>query len=593
MYCVCGYLQQKCRNSRTLRWARIGGVYIVLAPPSNAQRISGADGAQVAFLPVDPMGAPTADAVVVPADRQAETVRRLQRPETRWVWDSTRTWYPGLLAAGISVERCHDIALSREIMRHSPDCAETDYGSHLQSRPDEAEDANPGRALPPVAPSPFQGSLFEAVQPAAGADVLEVTKEFAAQQHALRNCRRPAQLALLLAAESAGALIAAEMEFHGIPWRADIHNDLLESQLGHRPREGHRPAELERLAGELRAALDNPRFNPDSPQELLRALHRAGIEVSSTRSWELQRHNHPAIAPLLQYKKLSRLLTANGWTWLDTWVHDGRFRPEYVVGGSMSGRWASRGGGALQIPHQVRDAVRADPGNVLIVADAAQLEPRVLAVLGRDSALASAGRGLDLYQGIADQGFGGDRAKAKVAMLGAMYGATTGESGRLMPQLTRTYPQAISVVEAAARTGEAGGVVASFLGRGCPPPSDRWLAAQRTSSAAEQQRADSVARSRGRFTRNFVVQATAAEWALCWLAELRRRLRADTSVFARAHLVFFLHDEVMLHVPRELAGEVSAMVTEAARAAARLMFGEIPVEFPVSVVVADSYAEAK
>lgn len=568
-------------------------MYIVLAPPSSGQRTHEADGAEIAFLPVDSTRVPAGDAVVVPAAELAATVRRLERPGTRWIWDSTRNWYPALLAAGISIDRCHDVALSREILRHSPACADTDYGSRLQSLPDGAKDANPARALPPAAPSPHQGSLFESAQPAAGADVHEVAAEFSAQQRVVNAGSRPSQLALLLAAESAGALIAAEMEFHGIPWRADLHNELLEAQLGKRPREGHRPAELERLASELRIALDNPRFNPDSPQELLRALHRAGIEVSSTRSWELQRHKHPAIAPLLAYKKLSRLLTANGWTWLDTWVQNGRFRPEYVVGGSMSGRWASRGGGALQIPHQVRDAVRADPGHVLIVADAAQLEPRVLAALGRDSALAAAGRGLDLYQGIADQGFGGDRAKAKVAMLGAMYGATTGESGRLMPQLTRTYPQAIAVVEAAARTGEGGGVVASFLGRGCPPPSDGWLTAQRTSNAAEQQRADALARSRGRFTRNFVVQATAAEWALCWLAELRRRLRADTAGNAGAHIVFFLHDEVMLHVPGELADRVSAMVAEAARSAAHLMFGQIPVEFPVNVVVVDSYADAK
>lgn len=571
----------------------MGGVYIVLAQPSSGQRIRDVDDPQVAFLSVDAVGTPAADAVVVPANQQAETVRRLERPGTRWVWDSTRTWYPGLFAEGIAVERCHDIALSREIMRHSPYCASTDYASRLQSHPDETEDANPARLLPPSAPSPDQGSLFETVPTETGRGVFDVAKEFAEQQHALRTSDRPSQLALLLAAESAGALIAAEMEFHGIPWRADLHNELLTSQLGPRPREGQRPAELERLAGELRSALGNPRFNPDSPQELLRALHRAGIEVSSTRSWELQRHHHPAIAPLLQYKKLSRLLAANGWTWLDTWVRAGRFRPEYVVGGSMSGRWASRGGGALQIPRQVRDAVRADPGHVLIVADAAQLEPRVLAALGRDTALATAGRGLDLYQGIADDGFGGDRAKAKIAMLGAMYGATTGESGRLMPQLTRTYPQAIAVVEAAARTGESGGVVASFLGRGCPPPSERWLAAQRTASAAEQQRADSLARSRGRFTRNFVVQATAAEWALCWLAELRRRLRAGPRGFAQAHLVFFLHDEVMLHVPREIADEVCTMVTEASRAAAHLMFGRIPVEFPVNVVMVESYADAK
>ena len=37
-------------------------------------------------------------------------------------------------------------------------------------------------------------------------------------------------------------------------------------------------------------------------------------------------------------------------------------------------------------------------GKVLVVADAAQLEPRILAALSRDDALATAARGKDLYQ---------------------------------------------------------------------------------------------------------------------------------------------------------------------------------------------------
>jgi DNA polymerase-1 len=413
------------------------------------------------------------------------------------------------------------------------------------------------------------------------------------QLAAVADAADAGRLNLLVAAESAGALIAAEMEFWGLPWRRDIHEELLERSLGPRPADGARPAELERLAGELRAALGNPALNPDSPQDVLRALHRAGIEVKTTRSWELERQQHPAILPLLAYKKLSRLLTANGWNWLDTWVHDGRFRPEYVVGGVVSGRWASRGGGALQIPHQVRDAVRPDEGHVFIVADAAQLEPRVLAALGRDSALASAARGRDLYQGIADQGFGGDRAKAKLAMLGAMYGATSGESGRLMPQLTRAYPRAIGVVEAAARAGEAGEGVSSHLGRGCPPASEDWRARQRTTTAEEQRRADGAARARGRFTRNFVVQASAAEWALCWLAEVRRRLAASTIPEPRSRIAFFLHDEVVLHVPADRAEEAGAILDDAARAATLLIFGDIPLEFSITTVTVSSYADAK
>ena len=79
-----------------------------------------------------------------------------------------------------------------------------------------------------------------------------------------------------------------------------------------------------------------------------------------------------------------------------------------------------------------------------------------------------------------------------------------------------------------------------------------------------------AARSRrrdwGRFTRNFIVQGTAAEWALCWMAALRRRLLA---IEGRPHLLFFLHDEVMVHSPAAVADDVAAAVREAAAEAAR------------------------
>ncbi|MEB0015131.1 hypothetical protein QN416_26400, partial [Glaciimonas sp. Cout2] len=80
------------------------------------------------------------------------------------------------------------------------------------------------------------------------------------------------------------------------------------------------------------------------------ALRRAGLAVTSTRAWELKELDHPVIEPLLEYKKLARLLSANGWYWMDTWIVDGRFHPEYLPGGVVTGRWATRGGGALQLP---------------------------------------------------------------------------------------------------------------------------------------------------------------------------------------------------------------------------------------------------
>ena len=545
---------------------------------------------------------------VVSAGDLAGVVRGLEERHPRWIWHRTQDWYPRLLRAGVELERCYDLTLCGLILAHAEATAHTGYAQAAEKLTQDDELNQPPRALQPPPPPPDQGALFDAPAPGQrpGQSLEALRAEYAAQQEALRqagtdpgtaiaaDATRRQRLQLLLAAESAGAMIAAEMQHTGVPWREDLHEQILAEQLGPRPAPGQRPAKLESLTAELRQLLRSPALNPDSPQELMRALHRNGIEVKTTRQWELKESSHPAIVPLLAYKKLARLHAANGWTWLDTWVKDGRFQPEYVVGGVVSGRWASRGGGALQIPRQVRGAVHADPGHKLIVADASQLEPRVLVALAQDSKMAEAARDKDLYAGIAAQGFGGDRAKAKVALLGAIYGATTGESGRLMPQLARTYPRAVGFVEQAARDGEAGRTVTSRLGRSSPPPSERWLQSQQSTTAEEQRRADSIARSRGRFTRNFVVQGSAADWAACWLAELRRRLRAmRADGTAAGQLVFFLHDEVMVHCPEDAVGDCIRAIEESANAAKELLFGRIPVEFPVSVAVVDSYDTAK
>ncbi|MGO4593850.1 bifunctional 3'-5' exonuclease/DNA polymerase [Leifsonia sp. 2TAF2] len=516
----------------------------------------------------------------------------------RWVWDDTRAWYPPLLAQGVRVERCVDLRLSHAILRNS---TLTAASALARAEPGPWDVAAEPELEAPAAHTAHT-ALFDLDDAARTAATVRPSSraEFAAQEDAVATSTDPRRLRLLLAAESAGALIGVELQHAGLPYRADRHDELLTDLLGPRPSYG-RPAVLDALAREIRDELDAPELNPDSPPDLLKALQRAGVMATSTRSWELKKLEHPVIDPLLRYKKLARLLTANGWTWLDTWVHDGRFRPDYVPGGVVTGRWATRGGGALQLPRQVRGAVVADPGWKLVVADAAQLEPRVLTGLAGDQAMAAAGRGKDLYEGIVASGAVEQRAQAKVAMLGAMYGATTGESGRLMPRLTRAFPRAVRLVEEAARAGERGEKVTSRLGRSSPLPGRSWAVAQSAASAADstdadERRARGQARDWGRFTRNFVVQASAAEWALCWMAELRNRLTAltpDAPLTAAPHLVYFLHDEVIVHTPEALAEPVAAAVRASAEQAGRLLFGDFPVEFPVTTAIVDTYAEAK
>ena len=556
-------------------------MYVVLTRSSNGFGALRLDDAGTAVSPVEP---------IAEADLPA-WVGRVERERPRWVWDDTTRWYPALLAAGVRVERCVDLRLSHQLLRGSTLTA----ASALANAP-----RGPWDTATPMAEKPqTHGALFDFDdEPAADAPTDPLT-EFLLQRDAAATSAQPGRIGLLLAAESAGALIACEMKFAGLPWHVDVHERLLAGFLGDRPRGAERPAKLELLLERMRTALGTADVNPDSPAELLKALRRSGLQVASTRSWELKEISHPVIEPLLEYKKLSRLQTANGWNWLDTWIADGRFRPDYVPGGTATGRWGASGGGALQLPKQIRGAVIADPGWKLVVADAAQLEPRILTALSADRAMAEAGRG-DLYEGIVASGAVKTRAEAKVAMLGAMYGATAGDGGRLMPALTRAFPRAIAVVEAAARVGERGEIVTTRLGRSSPPPGEAWRELQEEASVqgaseALQRAARGQSRSWGRFTRNFIVQGTAAEWALCWMAGLRGRLwDLRGGQFAnRPHLVFFLHDEVIVHTPADLADQVVEQLNAAAAEAGRLIFGEMPVRFPITTAVVDDYGQAK
>ncbi len=236
----------------------------------------------------------------------------------------------------------------------------------------------------------------------------------------------------------------------------------------------------------------------------------------------------------------------------------------------------------------------ADDGWRLVVADVAQLEPRVLAAMSGDGALAAAAHGTDLYQGMVDDGAVATRADAKLGLLGAMYGATSGGSGRMVAELTRRYPVAFGLLEGAARAGERSEEVRTLLGRGSPPVGEA-LDADPDDPSPDLDALARRRRSHGRFTRNFVVQGTAAEWASCWIADLRTRLwrlGASGPLDERPHLVLFLHDEVVVHTPEHLAASVATAATEAAATAARLLFGSGGVDFPLTTTVVESYADA-
>ncbi|MFJ2771155.1 bifunctional 3'-5' exonuclease/DNA polymerase [Streptomyces sp. NPDC087300] len=538
----------------------------------------------------------------------AEAVR--SRPHvTRWIWRSTPAVYPRLLAAGTRVDRCYDIeAAELLLLGHEGRLGEPRSAAAALARirntpvpPDP-----PPRAAEPGS----QDSLFLFEPHPGGSTPLPLTdlvEVYAEQQRRHDATAHPGRMRLLTASESAGMLVAAEMTVAGLPWRADLHRDLLHEMLGERYAGGGEPRRLAELADEVSAAFGR-RVRPDLPADVIKAFAQAGIKVTSTRRWELAEIDHPAVKPLIEYKKLYRIWTAHGWSWLQDWVRDGRFRPEYTPGGTVSGRWTTNGGGALQIPKVIRRAVVADPGWRLVVADADQMEPRVLAAISRDRGLMEvAGSEEDLYTRLSDRAFSGDRDHAKLALLGAVYGQTSGDGLKNLAALRRRFPLAVAYVDDAAKAGEEGRLVRTWLGRTSPPaagagesdeagiPQEPAPGAGAPGSSAQDTEftpgyASVNSRARGRFTRNFVVQGSAADWALLMLAALRRTI-AESGL--RARLVFFQHDEVIVHCPEEEAAQVTAAVRAAGDLAGRIAFGETPVRFPFTIAVVECYADAK
>lgn len=529
------------------------------------------------------------DAAEVVAERRmqgpealARYVAECERVEVpRWVF--TGSEYARLLEAGVRVRRCHDLALVEAILL----AFEGRYGQPSSIAAAWARHAGyPAPVERPRRDGPTnQPALFDAMpDPLPGGAALAdaAVAVLADQLRRIAGSALASRLRLLAAAESAGALAAAEMRHNGLPWSVPTHTRLLHELFGPRPPSGTRPRVLGELAAEVTAAFGGKPINPDHPGSVQRAFARAGIDVPSTRAAVLREVDHPAVEPLLRYKELSRLYGTHGWAWLDEWVRGGRFVPEFVVGGVVSGRWASAGGAALQLPKLLRTCVRAEPGWRLVVADAAQLEPRVLAALSADRRLAEPAAAGDLYTGVAEDAFAGRRHDAKLALLSAMYGGTAGNAAALLAVLRQRFPAAIGYAERTAREGEAGRLVRSALGRTSPAP-----AALLGGDGLDSVRA---ARDWGRFTRNFVVQASAADWALTVLATVRLRFLRE---LPEAQLVFFQHDELIVHCRAEDAARCAELIEAAALEATLLVFGETPVRFPLPPRVVDCYADAK
>ena len=372
-------------------------------------------------------------------------------------------------------------------------------------------------------------------------------------------------LALLTArAESAAALLAVELEATGLPLDRGAVERLLEAAVGPRPTDetAARAGRDEQVLRHFGVAADLR--NPVAVREL---LLRAGVDVPDTRSWRLEPHRRtsPAIAALLDWRKAERLATTYGWSWLDRSVGaDGRLRGSWGAADAAAGRMTASAG-LHNLPAELRPAVAAEPGHVLVRGDLGQVEPRVLAVVSGDPGLATAAAEPDMYAPVAAQ-LGCDRPTAKVAVLAAMYGQTSGTAGAALQQMERAYPRALAHLRAAEQVGRDGGELRTWGGR-----------LLRFGGGGA-----------GRGARNAVVQGAAAELFKVWAVTVRAGLPA-----LGGEVVLCLHDELLLHVPVEHGPAAATLLRSALREAAGRWAAGSGVRFAVEVGAGPRWSDAK
>jgi len=511
-----------------------------------------------------------------PAPMAIEALERLERQVgPRWVW-----WGPDtarrLVAAQVRPARCWDLDAVHRLLQggwHSgparawaaargldadatPTVAPVDLFSAATD--DDADAVRPdGHLDPRWIDGRWRDDLDTLTRWATLA--LEVQR---AQRAGLDDLDdRPAAPATARS-ESAAAVLCAELEHDGLPIDVAEAERIIASFVGPRPRDA---AEEQRLTDERdhrvlrhlgRAGTDVDLRNPANVKSLLR---RAGIEVPDTRAWRLEqlRDRHPVVDALLEWRTAERIGTAFGYRWLDEHVRNGRLRGSWSPSDGAAGRMTATAG-LHNLTADLRPAIAAEPGHVFVRADLGQIEPRILAAVSGDPALAAATEDDDMYSPVAAR-LGVARDVAKVAVLGAMYGQTTGHGAAALAGLRTNYPIAMGYLDGAARRAEGGNDLRTRGGRlvrmssaGDPGDDDGPSGVERSRAAA-----------RGRYGRNAMVQGAAAEFFKTWAVIVRARCAGSA-----ARIVMCLHDELLVHCHVADADEVLRRVTDGVQEAA-------------------------
>jgi len=531
-----------------------------------------------------------------------------ERDHPRWLVASAGSALGPIVAAGVAVARCWDVAEVHRLM-HGGWAAEMPRVwaslegldlSGLPTRPsgdlfDFFDDASAVTDDPdsPVRPDGhLRSDAFDrswALGEVRLRRLAELLLDVGHRQEAALEEAGPRAVHTAYS-ESAAAVLCLELAHDGLPVDRAVAERLIAASAGLRPRTEAEAAEIRVQRDRVVLAHAPGREGTDlrNPVQVKELLAAAGVRVPSTRAWVLEpfRSTHPLVEALLQWRKDERISTTYGYRWLDEHVGpDDRLRGGWTACDGAAGRMTAQNG-LHNLPAPLRPAIAAHPGHVFVRADLGQIEPRVLAVVSGDRAFAEATRADDLYAPVAAK-LGVERRIAKVAVLAAMYGQRSGAAGEALKDLERAYPVAMSLLDDAYAAGQQRRALRTFGGRRIPL--EAVLASgEAPASPAEESNAQVADSARGRFARNAIIQGSAAELFKAWAATVRHAVGP-----LGAQIVLCLHDELLVHAREETAAQVEQLVVGSLDDSARRWAGTAQVRFVADTRIIRRWSQAK
>jgi DNA polymerase-1 len=326
-------------------------------------------------------------------------------------------------------------------------------------------------------------------------------------------------------------------------------------------------------------------INLNSGQQIMAEFGRMGIVLEDTSEATLNKHSHPAIKKLLEYRSHEKTLGSFG-EGLLAQINPvtKRIHPDFIQYGADTGRFSCSNPNVQQIPatSDFRACFIAPEGYKLVTCDYSQAELRILAELSGDPAFLGAFRdGGDLHKLAASQMFQvavdqvskEQRSAAKAINFGLAYGMgpqglavridkTVDEARELINAYFKAFSGVQKWLEKAGRDSVRLSYSPTPLGR------KRFYNSLNSDDQDFRRRQGEIERQ----GKNAPIQGCNADMTKMALVFLRERLQGYA-----ARIVNTVHDEIVVEVREDQAEEVCKLVEHEMIRAGQEILKEVPI----------------